>query len=49
MALMDDLGNEAKDVMGDPQKRAEIEQMARDKGITIEQAKEEYLSRNSEV
>ena len=48
MALTDDLGSESKDVMRDPQTRAEIEQMARDKGITIEQAKEEYLSRMSE-
>jgi len=42
MGLMDNMGDKAKDMMSDPDKKKQIEQMAKDKGMSIEQAKEHF-------
>jgi hypothetical protein len=42
MGLMDNLGDKVKDVMNDPEKKQKIEQIAKDKGISMEQAKEHF-------
>lgn len=47
MGLMDNVNNKAKDMMNDPDKKQQIEQMAKDKGISIEQAKEKFMKKNS--
>lgn len=42
MGMMDNLGDKAKDIMNDPDKKQQIEQLAKDKGISIDQAKEQF-------
>lgn len=46
MGLMDNLEDKAKDMMNDPAKKKEIEQMAKDKGISVEQAAKEHMSKH---
>gem|GEM_PF-3300046 len=48
MALMDDLENKGKDLMSDPDMRAKIEQMAKDKGISLEEAKSHFMKHDKE-
>lgn len=48
MGMMDDLGDKAKDMMNDPQKKQQIEQLAKEKGISIEQAAKEHLSKQKD-
>ena len=43
MGLLDNLEDKAKDVMQDPEQRAKIEQLAKDKGISLEAAKAHFL------
>lgn len=43
MAMMDDMKDKAKDVMNDPDKRDQIQQMAIDQGISIEEAKQKFM------
>jgi hypothetical protein len=45
MDLLDNLGDKAKDAMNDPAKKRQIEQLAKEKGISIEQAAKEHLSK----
>lgn len=42
MGMMDNLGDKAKDIMNDPDKKQQIEQLAKDKGISIDQAKKQF-------
>lgn len=46
MGAMDDMKDKAKDIVGGSDKDKEIEQYAKDKGMTIEQAKEHFAKRN---
>lgn len=48
MGLLDDVKDKAKDVMDDPDKKAKIEKMAKDHGITLEKAKEKFLNKEKE-
>jgi hypothetical protein len=48
MGMMDDMKNKAKDAMDDPGKKEKIEQMARDKGISKEEAKARFMNKDSE-
>ncbi len=43
MAMMDDMKDKAHDVMNDPDKRDQIQQMANDQGISIEEAKQKFM------
>ena len=45
MGLLDNLKQKADDIMNDPDKKAKIEQMAREKGISIEEAKNRFLKK----
>lgn len=47
MGLMDNMSDKAKGMMNDPDKKQQIEQMAKDKGITIEQAKAQFMKKNN--
>lgn len=42
MGMMDNLKDQAKDMMDDPDTRSKIEQMAKDRNITIDKAKDLY-------
>jgi len=48
MGILDDMKDKAQDVMDDPDKRARIEQMAKDKGISIDEAKEHFLKHHDQ-
>lgn len=48
MALMDDIKNKGQDMMNDPDTRAEIERIARDRNITMEEAKQHYMDTKGE-
>jgi hypothetical protein len=43
MGLMDELEDKGKDLMNDPAKKAKIEQIAKDKGLSIDEAKDHFL------
>jgi hypothetical protein len=43
MGLMDDMKSKAQDVMNDPQKREEIERIAREKNISLDEAKAHFM------
>lgn len=44
MGLMDSFEDKAKEMMNDPEKKRRIEQLAKEKGISLEQAaKEHYM------
>lgn len=43
MGMFDDLRDKAQDVMNNPEQREKIEQIAREKGISIEEAKDHFL------
>lgn len=43
MGLLDDMKDKGKDIMDDPDKRAKIEQMAKEKGMTLEEAKNHFM------
>jgi hypothetical protein len=43
MGLLDDMKNKGKDMMDNPDTREKIEQMAKDKGMTVDQAKEHFM------
>lgn len=46
MGAMDNMKDKAKDMVGGSDKDKEIEQYAKDNGMTIEQAKEYFAKRN---
>lgn len=46
MGLMDDIDSKAKDMMNDPAKKQQIEQLAKEKGISMEQAAKEHLAKH---
>ena len=48
MGMLDDMENKSKDVMNDPEKRAKIEQMAKDNGMSIEEAKAHFMQHNDQ-
>lgn len=43
MSMFDDLRDKAQDVMNNPEQREQIEKMAREKGISVEEAKDHFL------
>lgn len=43
MGLMDDIQDKGKDIMNDPEKKAKIEQLAKDKGMSLEEAKDHFM------
>jgi hypothetical protein len=47
MGLMDNMSGQAKDMMNDPDKRQQIEKMAKEKGISIDQAKEHFTKKEN--
>lgn len=48
MGMFDDLKDKAKDVMDNPEHREKIEQIAHDKGISLDEAKEHFLHTEKE-
>ena len=46
MGLMDNVSDKAKDAMNDPEKKQQIEQLAKDKGISVEQAAREHFAQS---
>ena len=42
MSLFDQIEDKAKDMMNDPAQRAKIEQLAKDKGLTLEAAAKHF-------
>jgi hypothetical protein len=49
MNLFQKLEDKAKEVMKDPQKRQQIEKLAKEKGIPIEQAIREHFAKHKEA
>ncbi len=47
MGVFDNISDKSKDMMSDPAKKEQIERMARDHGISIEEAKERITKRES--
>lgn len=45
MGLLDDIKDKGKDLMDDPEKKAQIEKMADEHGISVEEAKEKFLKK----
>lgn len=43
MGMLDDMKNKGTDMMKDPDTRAKIEQMAKDKGMSVDEAKEHFM------
>lgn len=43
MGMMDDMQGKKDDIMADPMTRAKIEQLAKDKGMSMEDAKAHYM------
>ena len=48
MGMFDDLDDKNTDIMDDPYKREQIEQIAQDEGLTIEEAKAQFLKHNEQ-
>lgn len=48
MGMLDNMDNQSKDVMNDPEKRAKIEQMAKDNGMSIEEAKAHFMQHSDQ-
>ncbi|MDL2363656.1 MAG: hypothetical protein QFB86_04720 [Patescibacteria group bacterium] len=49
MSLFDSLEHEAEAIMKDPVKRAKIEQIAQEKGITLDAAKAHFLKHGNKA
>lgn len=43
MDMFDDMKDKTTDIMDDPAKRAKIEQIAKEKGMTIDEAKDHFM------
>jgi hypothetical protein len=43
MSMFDNLRDKAQDVMNNPEQRAKIEEIAREKGLSLEEAKDHFL------
>ena len=48
MAMFDDLDDKNSDIMDDPYTRAQIEQLAKDEDLTIEEAKVQFMKHNEQ-
>jgi hypothetical protein len=48
MGMLDDMKDKSKDIMDDPDKKAQIEQMAKDKGMTVEEAKKHFMKHGNQ-
>lgn len=46
MSIFDDVQSKATDAINDPEKHAKIEQIAKEKGLTMDEAKEHFMSHN---
>lgn len=49
MGLLDDVQDKAKDVMDDPEQKAKVEQLAKDKGISVESAKQHFMKKEGQT
>jgi hypothetical protein len=49
MGLLDDMQDKGKDMMDDPDKKAKIEQLAKDKGMTIDEAKAHFMKHGDQA
>jgi len=45
---IDDLKNKGEDLMNDPDKKAKIEQIAKEKGISIDEAKKHFMKQDEQ-
>lgn len=48
MGMLDDIENEGKDIMENPQTKAKVEQIAKEKGLSLEDAKKDFLQNNKQ-
>jgi hypothetical protein len=48
MGIMDDLKDKASDLMDQPDKKDQIEQMAKEKGISIDEAKQHFMDKDKQ-
>lgn len=48
MGLMDDFKDKAGDVMNDPERREQIQKLAEDKGISLDEAKAHFQQKQQE-
>lgn len=46
MGIIDQIKAKSQDIMNDPAKREKVEQIAREKGLSIEEAKAYFLKNN---
>ena len=46
MTLLENIEDKMKDMMDDPQKREHLEQMAKEKGISVEEAARQHFSKD---
>lgn len=49
MSMFDDMKDKAKDIMNDPEKKAKIEQLAKDNNMSIEEARDHYLKHEDQI
>jgi len=48
MGMLDDIKDKQQDIMNDPDKKAKIEQIAQEKGISMEEAKAHFMKHNDQ-
>ena len=48
MGMLDNLKDKGSELMNDPDKREQIEQIAKDKGISIDEAKNHFMKQHGE-
>lgn len=48
MGIMDSIKDKAGDMMNDPEQRAKVEQMAKDKGISLEDAQKHLMHKDGQ-
>ena len=48
MGIIDDMKSKAQDVMNDPEKKEKIEQIAREKGISMDEATSHFMKNNQQ-
>jgi hypothetical protein len=49
MGLLDEMKDKGKDMMDDPDKKAKIEQLAKDKGMTLDEAKAHFMKHGDQT
>lgn len=46
MGMLDNVKDKADDMMNDPNKREELQRMAKEKGISMEEAKQRFMNKS---